>query len=123
MRTRRTLGAVLTLLALTLSLAETVWASTCAPMGMDPVTAAVEHGTQPDSDCHGQSHGEQDGADPESQCPFSPAVTQGCAAAASLPTHPPLAQVPSLETAVLEPTPAHATETLIGATHFRPPRA
>lgn len=110
-------------MALTLSLAETVWASTCAPMAMGPVGAAVEHASQPDPDCPGQTHGEQDDADPGSHCPFSPVVSHGCAAAASLPTHPSFAPAPSLEIAIIEPASAGAVDTLIGAVLFRPPRA
>lgn len=123
MRARRTFGAILTLMALTLSLAETVWASTCAPMAMGTMEVAVEHATQPADDCPGPSRSGRDDADPGSHCPFSPVVTQGCAAAASMPTQAPLAQVPSLETSILELSPVQAIETLIGAAPFRPPRA
>ena len=123
MWTRRTLGAVLTLVALTLSLAETVWASTCSPMAMGPVAAAVEHASQPGPDCPGQIHGEQDNGDPASHCPFSPVVGHGCAAAASLPTQPSFPPAPSLEVTLLEPPSAQAIDTLIGAALFRPPRA
>ncbi len=123
MRTRRTVGAVLTLSALTLSLAETVWASTCAPMAMGPVAAAVEHGAQPRPDCPGQTRGERDEADPGSHCPFSPVVSQSCVSAASLPTYASFAPAPSLQVTIVEPSSARAVETWIGAALFRPPRA
>lgn len=123
MRAYRTIGAVLTLLALTLSLAETAWASTCAPMPMDPMGAAVEHGAHTSPGCPGQTHGERSDADPESHCPLVPVVSQGCTAAASLPTHPSPVPAPSLEVAVLDPPSARAVETLIGTALFRPPRA
>lgn len=123
MQAYRTVGAVLTVLALTLSLAEAVWASTCAPMAMSPVAAAVEHAAQPQPDCPGQVHGQQNEDDPGSHCPFSPVVGHDCAAAASLPAHPTLASMASLELTMREPAAPQAIETLIGAAPFRPPRA
>ena len=123
MQRSRRIAAVFALVALTLSLAETVWASTCAPMSASPAVAAQEAGHS--GDCPGSEHSEpseQRGGD-EPHCPFAPVVTAGCVAAASLPTSTSLAAPPAVEGEVAEPTAAAAADLLLGTALFRPPRA
>lgn len=92
-RRLRTTAGILALLSLTLSVAESVWASTCEPgMRMESPAAVVpssgEHapgrphvGTAHDDIDEGR-HASDDGR----PCPFgSPAAAQACAGVASLP--------------------------------------
>ena len=112
-------------MALTLSLAETVWASTCAPMAASPAVAGASHDAEHSADCPGSKHGEgseQPGGD-EPHCPFAPVVTPGCVAAASLPTSSLLAAPPAVEGELAELTAAAAADLLLWAALFRPPRA
>lgn len=125
MQRSRRIASLLALLASTLSVAETVWASTCAPMAASPVVAAAAQDAPHSADCPGSERGdrsERPGGD-QPHCPFAPVVTPGCVAAASLPTSASLAAPPAVEGEVAEPTTAAAADILLVAALFRPPRA
>lgn len=123
MRPHRTIGAALTFLALTLSLAETVWASTCAPMAAGSAAASAVHATQPESDCPAATQAEDGRSGEGAHCPFSPVVGHDCAAAASIAAQPSFATPLSLEFALTGASPARERDGLFGAALFRPPRA
>lgn len=130
-RRLRTTAGLLALLSLTLSVAESVWASTCAPgMPMESPAAVV-----PSSDDHapgclhvGTAHDDMDegrhASDDGRPCPFgSPAAAQACTGVASLPARPMnlfaswsqgAPGVFSLET---------QNELLLDGAQFHPPRA
>ena len=125
MQRSRRIAAVFALVALTLSVAESVWASTCAPMSASPVLAATASGSPHAADCPGGDTGagaERPGGE-EPPCPFAPVVTPGCVAAASLPASSAVPGPPALEAEDREPSAAAASDLLLGAALFRPPRA
>lgn len=123
-RTRRVAG-LLTLLALTFSLAESAWAATCAvsmPAGTraeaipEGPAGMQEASHDPDRDCTR--------APDEEPCPFSsPVAAQVCLGIASLPaTEEPLPAAVSrgvTQVFVLPPR----SDLLLESSVFRPPRA
>ncbi|HUG39933.1 MAG TPA: hypothetical protein VMM12_05595 [Longimicrobiales bacterium] len=123
MQRSRRIAAVFAVVALTLSLAETVWASTCAPMSASPAVAAQEAGHSADCPAKGHDEGSEHPGGEEPHCPFAPVVTPGCVAAASLPTSSSVPTPPAVEAEVTEPAAAAAADLLLGAALFRPPRA
>lgn len=131
MQRSRRVAAVLALVALTLSLAESVWASTCAPMSASSTVAAVANDTPNAAECAGGYHGRhgEDGertqrpGGEEPHCPFAPVVTPGCVAAAALPTSSAVPAPPAIEREVAHPAAVAASDLLLQAALFRPPRA
>lgn len=127
LRTRRIAGA-LALLATTLFLVESVWASTCAP-GMDmadPAMAIGDVAPPPANHClHGwKVHGtDEEDADDRRPCPFGPADSaQACAGIASLPARASVALAPSPEGAIGVFAELTERDLLLGAVPFHPPR-
>lgn len=135
-RRRRILAGSLALVAMSLSFAETVLASVCAPAAMAamdgtaiqaPVSAAMDGPADVDGagmDCArmaGQDEGRRGAPDPN--CPLSPAVGPGCTAVASLPGSSCEAALPPSHgvqrTIVDEARP----DLLLSHALFRPPRA
>jgi len=128
--TRRTrfIAGIFACVALTLSFAESVWASTC---GTPEMMVEVEGGATPDApapgepSCPGHWPGERDrDTDREGPCPFSsPLAAQACAGFTSIPAgHASLPDVSFegvTETFALDPD----TGLLLQGTLFRPPRA
>jgi hypothetical protein len=116
---------VCVLAAMTLSLAESVWASACASMATMAVSDTAMSGDMPDMpDMPGMpGHGEQHDDEDRPSCPLgAAAVARGCLAAASLPatvaapfacTEERASHVSILDT---------ATDRIYGATPFHPPR-
>lgn len=123
MRTPHAVGAVLTLLAMILSLAGTVWASTCAPMAAGTFATSAVHAAPPESECPARTQAQSGHPGEGAHCPFSPVVGHDCTAAASIAAQPSLAPPPSLELALAESAPGQELNALIGAAPFRPPRA
>lgn len=126
-RRTRSVAGLCALLALSFSLAESVWASTCAmpaAEGMaDIQQTASEFPTGAQCDTHRSADSERRGPDDE-PCPFgSPLGAQSCAGVVSLPTAgavlPALASeaVDGLFTLDVRPS------LLLEASLFRPPRA
>lgn len=124
-RRTRWIAGLFALLAMTFSLAETVWASMCAPMMDMQVSAAAaeaapsEHEGMPGMpDQPGPASG--DGTD----CPFSPATTaQNCSAAASLPAHTIGGPASTLERVVGLKGATARQDLLLETALFHPPRA
>lgn len=113
------------LAAMTLSIAETVWASACASMATMAVSRAAATASDAMPDMPGMpADDEQHDGNQDPWCPLGPAAAaQGCLTAASLPaiSYEPFtitgereAHVTSVET---------ANELIYGATLFHPPRA
>jgi hypothetical protein len=128
----RFLAALFALVALSLSLAEGVWASTCAPgMGMDSAAMASMDVASHEVDCPAAtigSHTDRSGTDRNQtdvpHCPFVPAWVAGsCAVAASLPAGSFASLSPSAEGALLAVAPDDARDILLVSAFFRPPRA
>ena len=123
----RPIAAVLALVALTISFAEGVWASSCTPgMAMDGMPA------QSDVDgCMVGMAGHVNAADnpssdppTEPHCPFAPLSTAGaCVVAASLPATPPVELAPSPEGALLTVFREDTRDLLLASELFHPPRA
>ncbi len=120
----RRIAGTLALLALVFSLAESVWASTCAPsMGMHPAAADV------DSDLpvhHGCPHAGVVGEDAKRDappCPFgSPLAAQACAGVVSMPgAGAPMIFAASDRADGLFAVPSRA-DLLLESGLFRPPR-
>ena len=133
-RRTRFIPGLIALLAMTFSLVEGVWASTCAP-GMEMERAemagamASADEAMPDMpadhDCiPGHEHGEHQGDEHGAPCPFGPAgMLQGCAAAASLPAVNDEMTLPSPEGPALSPTVETSPHLLWVASIFHPPKA
>jgi len=123
MRTRsRLLPGVLTLLALTLSFAEAVWASSCAMDMCAPVAVAsssAEDQAVPALQTHAGAQQDED-----QPCPFGPLVAlQGCTGAASLATEGVEIPTGSVVLRAQEfPVSAESGSPALDAL-FRPPRA
>lgn len=122
------MAGTLALVALTLFVVESVWASTCAPgMDMEDVAMAVADEAPPPHDCmHGwNGHGDGDeDADDERPCPFGPvASAQACVGIASLPARAvaAFASPPVGSTSVFVELTEH--DLLLEAVPFHPPRA
>jgi hypothetical protein len=122
---RRLLPAILVLVAMTFSLAETVWASTCAP-AMAPTIAAEASDAERHADC---SSGMTDatGGEPherdDTHCPFDPAApAQGCIAIASLPARAAEAPAPWSAPSVTSFAEQKQQDHLSASTPFHPPR-
>lgn len=123
---------VLALFALTLSIAETVWASMCGPgMTMDHSAMAV---AMPQEQSIGHdglpgipgmpAEGQSETGGSEGDCPFAPASpVQGCAAAASLPSHAARAPVSSPDGTASVFSDAMHRDLLLETALFHPPRA
>jgi len=149
--TRRTrfIAGILALVAMTFSFAETVLASTCAPMTapggsemaammagdaaafghaampMEAPASATERGAAPSgTGCMIARHdGRDDERGDEGHCPFGAAVTQGCSAFASLPARSARSQAPPSEAAPEVPSAHSRTDLLLAHALFHPPRA
>lgn len=126
-RRKRLIAGTFALVAMTLSLGETVWAATCGPedMVMAASEGAPEAPAEPDCMPSMACDGHQpDGGDDERSCPFGPAATlQGCAGAASLPAHVAEASASSPENAVRIFTEEMGRDLLSADTPFHPPRS
>lgn len=120
-RRTRYIAGLLTFVALTFSLAEGVWASTCAlEMGM---SAPTSHGMPAGHDCLTGHPGERDRPDVP-DCPFGPvSAAQGCVAAASLPAASVVEIALSPESTSLAPTTETERQLLLGSALFHPPKA
>lgn len=123
---RKSFGIV-TLLALFLAFGEAVWASTCPPM---PDSGGPERGSVLDvlENADGAPHAgtcqfadHQHGEDP-GRCPLSPAATQGCGAAASLPALSTQMDLPVPTTGTDVVSTAEAHSLLLVHALLRPPR-
>lgn len=123
-RRTRWIAGLFALVAMTFSLGETVWASTCAPM-MDMQASAVsaqdapsEHDGMPGMpDQPGTERGDGD-------CPFSPATaTQNCSAAASLPAQGIVAPAPTPACVAGLRAATARQDLLLETALFHPPRA
>lgn len=122
----RPIAAALTLIALTFSFAEGVWASTCMPeMAMDGMSA--ESGFDGHAvGMNGYPGAADDPSEPEQEppCPFAPVSIAGaCIVAASLPATSPIEISPSFEGALLTDDREHARDLLLTTALFHPPRA
>lgn len=126
-RRARSIAGLCTLLALTFSLAESVWASTCAMPMTGSLVEVHEASEEMPSDVHCATHhdhdGERDGPS-DAPCPFSSGLAaQACAGVTSLPATTTV--LPSTASRavnglfVIEARPGLLLETSL----FRPPRA
>lgn len=118
-RRLRLLGALVALLAFSAYFAEGVWASVCMP-GMDDAAAA--HAT----DAHaGMNHGAPSPSDdaPAPDCPLGMTGMGSSCVAVSLPSavEVPAPAVESSTAALTSADDVH--DSLLTASHFRPPRA
>ncbi len=119
-RRLRILSALLTIVAMSLSVGEGLWAATCAPMEPGSRVEAPESEGSVPVDC-APSH--QDDSDADRGCPFAGIATVGgCVSAAvqspsveSIPTPPELSQI-SIEDRT-------RSDLLLASSLFRPPRA
>lgn len=134
-RTRFAAG-LLTSLALTLSLSQSVWASTCAPdMQMHASAGATSDETPPGQHCghEGRPEGPDqrwgqgglaNGGEDAPHCPFnSPAAAQSCAGVASLPAYASIFAAFSPERVVSRSATDVGQDLLLQRKLFRPPRA
>lgn len=125
-RLRALIGLTL-LVTMSLSLAETVWATVCAPdmanmsaeaMGMMDMPDMPAG--DPDIPAHQQ---DSDEGDESSSCPFSPAGTsQNCASAAVLPAHVVTLNSPFFTDALLPLSDDASPHLLRTALIFHPPK-
>ena len=118
-RRLRLLGALVALLAFSAYFAEGVWASVCMP-GMEDGTAAHA------ADAHaGMNHGAPSPSDdaPAPDCPLGMTVMGGSCVAVSLPSsvEVPAPAAESSTAALASGDDGH--DSLLTASHFRPPRA
>ncbi|MCI0437017.1 MAG: hypothetical protein L0271_25765 [Gemmatimonadetes bacterium] len=121
-RHARTLAGMLVLLAMTFSLAETVWAAMCASPG-DAVAAAVtgRPGPMPGHDC--PPAGDQPADEESPQCPLGGfGGPQGCVAA-SLPGLAPVMPQSWIGVTAIVVTEPHRFVSTPSAAPFHPPRA
>lgn len=121
---KRLIPASFALLAMTLSMAETVWAATCLP-GMDSgMVAAAPDVTDPGQ--HAQHMPDmphdQQGSDDDRPCPLDPGAVQGCASGPSLPAHSAEAPAPRADGAVSVFSDRSRQDHLSSSALFRPPR-
>ena len=118
-RRLRLLGALVALLAFSAYFAEGVWASVCMP-GME--NAAAAHAMDPHA---GMDHGAPTPSDdaPAPDCPLGMTVMGGSCVAVSLPStvEVPAPAVESSTAALASGDDVH--DSLLTASHFRPPRA
>ena len=124
-RRTRWIAGLFAFVAMTLSVAETVWASTCAPMAdmREPAASAqnapTEHSGMPGMPGEPGTEGGE-----EAECPFSPATTaQGCSGAASLPAQAIGALAPAPERIAGVRTATTRQDPLLETALFHPPRA
>ena len=117
-------AGVLALIALTLSIAEGVSASYCAPMcAADEDGAVSEMSSGMVMDCSGASESQRDSDSSEStDCPLAGFLAPGCTAAAALPgigetATPCVAHLSAPQNRVL-----HSLGTLLARSLFHPPR-
>lgn len=123
-RTRRISG-IFAALALTLSFAETVWASTCAP-GMDMPSSAMAMGDESpiEHECMPGSAERRNESEDGRHCPFGPvATTQACAGLASLPANTLALDAPSPEGAARLVFDETQHDLFFGTPLFHPPRS
>jgi len=120
------LAGLLALVAITFSFAETVLASTCAPMPSAIGDMGMTDGDAPDPPPSMacplmEGHGQR--PDRGEHCPLNPAAGQGCAAAAALPatlSRSAPADDPGSRRVVSDDT---RPDLLLAHARFRPPRA
>lgn len=126
-RRTRFIAGILAFLALTFSIAESVWASTCAPgMEMDvPAEMASHEGADESHMAERSVEGERGDDDEESRdCPFGDhAAVQTCVGALSLPAVASVFFIPSLEDAAGVFTLQTQSDLLLESALYRPPRA
>lgn len=117
-RRARSIAGILALVALSLSLAESVLASTCPPMSEAEQTdmAGMMGGSPTDDAPDGDQSDDR-------HCPFSGAVPQGCFAFASLPAGSDASPAPALEGHPEVISGAAHPDLLLARALFRPPRA
>jgi hypothetical protein len=126
----RSFAALLALIALSIFLVESVWASTCMPgMGMGAGEMVSVGGAAPQADCpdvmtesRAEDSGTQRNHSGAPHCPFASAAGS-CAVAATLPAHAPETLVPSPEGALLTISPDYMRDLLLVSALFHPPRA
>lgn len=123
LRRTRFLAGTLALLAMTFSLGESVWASTC---GMPLMERPPDHETPAGVHCGGhlEPGSEADGDSEGTPCPFSsPVAAQACAGVTSIPAE--IASLPIRVSRAVVETPTLETfpGLLLEHTLFRPPRA
>jgi hypothetical protein len=123
----RSFAALLALIALSIFLVESVWASMCMP-GMEAGAMVSMDGAASQADCpdamvesptdrSGDQHDHPAGPD----CPLTLAAGS-CAVAATLPAPAPEALVPSPEGALLTISPDYTRDLLLVSALFHPPR-
>lgn len=121
-RLTRIIAGIATLLALTFSFTESVWASTCVPvMTGDEVVVVAPEAPVGTHCAPGESH-PSDRDDGERDC-TSPVVTQACGGVVSLPSHSSLLFAPSSEGAGAMVAADSERDLLMERALFRPPRA
>lgn len=120
-RRLRLVGALVALLAFSAYFAEGVWASVCMP-GMDDAAAAHAHAMDAHAD---MNHGAPSPSDeaPAPDCPLGMTSMGSSCVAVSLPSsvEVPAPAVESITAAVTSGDDIH--DSLLTASHFRPPRA
>lgn len=119
----RSIAGMITLLALTLSMAEGVWAAVCSlDMTMGPMAAVV--GMAPSDDGTAALPAESDPQESNMpDCPLNLAGTVvSCVVAASIPAHAPVDLTPSPEGSTVLPSSEARPMTLLGSRFFHPPR-
>ena len=134
MRRRNRLAGITLLVAMSLSLAESAWASVCAGQMMraGESEAAMEMPDMPPmpdmpagEDCAGaHAHGEEGTVPHQEDCPFAPAALgNGCTGAVSLPAPSVLKlSTPDIQVSTTN-NPAAKPHSVSSAAPFHPPKA
>ena len=134
MRRRTRLAGITLLVAMSLSLAESAWASVCAGQMMDAADAEAASNMPhmpgmpdmpADGDCAGRhSHAEEGNAPHQQNCPFAPAALgNSCTGTASIPAST-LVELPTLAIHVSTGSPPAAKpHSVSSAAPFHPPKA
>lgn len=125
----RLVAALLTLLTLSLTVVEGVWASTCVP-GMEtggaPAAATMHDGHMdmgaPSGSERAEDAGTETGSPTMPRCPLAPASGSCVALTVSLPAHVPDSFVPSPTGVLLLTAPVQSRDLLVASAFFRPPR-
>ena len=121
----RFIAGLITLIVMTFSLAEGVWAASCPAtmkaMNMGEAPAASDEETPPCPDC-ATGHPDERGRHHLPDCPFGPPGSQGCVLSASLPA-PSVAEIASspegVEFGIASDT---EPDLLLGSALFHPPK-
>ena len=128
-RSVRGVAGLLSLVAMSVSMTEGLWAATCAPMEMGSAAMAAD---APTTALHspaemGMGDGRQDhapaGAEHRPPCPFTASASfGGCVSVATIAPSLPTIPIPPQATQLVTAT-AASHDLLLEASLFRPPRA